>query len=200
MSIETVDLSGGRNLQAGWISTRKRLLGIATYYIGMLLEHLSTIAGVVVGTGNGTGTASADATVPIGAYVLTFTAALVADLTGPDGEVLAQGLTLADGTETVFKIGGMTLSVTDGGTAFVATDTMTFTLVAGELVPFVGGALAGVYNGEDARILASKGTADIIVAGEISQAGIVDGSGDALVLTDDQIEAFRVAGFYFKEV
>jgi len=62
------------------------------------------------------------------------------------------------------------------------------------------GLLAGIYNGEDGRILGAEGTSDVIVAGEISESGIVDGAGDALALTADQIEAFRIAGFYMKEV
>jgi len=200
MSIETVALEGGRKLQAGWMTTRKRLVGIDTYYIGMLLEYQAGVTGATVGTGTGTGSAVADATVGLGIYTLTFTAALIADLTDPAGVVLAQGLTFDDGAATVLKVGGLTITVTDGGTAFIAGDTITLTVIAGELVALASGTLAGIYNGEDARILSAQGTSDVIVAGEISEYGIVDGAGDTLALTDDQIEAFRIAGFYMKEV
>jgi len=60
------------------------------------------------------------------------------------------------------------------------------------------GTLAGIYNGTDGRVLAAPGEDNVIVAGEISEEGLVDASGDALTVTEDQRAAFRDAGFYLK--
>lgn len=61
------------------------------------------------------------------------------------------------------------------------------------------GTLAGLYNGTDGRVLAAPGVDNCIVAGEVSSAGIVDDAGDVATLTEDEIAAYRDAGFYVKE-
>jgi len=111
MSSETTTYGGGRNLNAGWISTEQRPLAADTYFIGMLLEY---------------------------------------NATNDNYEALTSGT------------------------------------------------LAGIYNGTDGRVLASAGEDNVIVAGEISEEGLVDATGVALTLTEDQRALFRDAGFYMK--
>lgn len=60
------------------------------------------------------------------------------------------------------------------------------------------GTPAAIYNGEDGRVLASAGVDDVIVAGEVADAGLVDASGDALAVTEDLRAQLRDAGFYAK--
>ena len=61
------------------------------------------------------------------------------------------------------------------------------------------GTIAGVYNGEDGRVLAAAGYGDIIVAGEVSNDKLVDASGVALTLTETQIATYAQSGIYVKE-
>jgi len=105
-------LQDGKNLVAGWISTRQIPLVADTYYVGMLLEYA----------------AASDA------Y-----------------QALASG------------------------------------------------PLAAIYNGDDGAVLASAGVRDCIVAGEIYEAGLVDASGDAITVTEDNRALYRAEGFYLKE-
>ena len=66
-------LEGGRNLIAGWVSTRELPLVADTYYVGMLLEYAGSVAVAADGgnTGNGTVTlATATAKAKVGAYTL----------------------------------------------------------------------------------------------------------------------------------
>ena len=61
------------------------------------------------------------------------------------------------------------------------------------------GTLAAIYNGTDGRVLASSGQDNCFVSGEISETGIVDDSGAPVTLTEDEIAAYRDAGFYMKK-
>lgn len=195
------NLGEGRKLVAGnFFSTRQIALAADTYHIGMLLEYQATGTAVTTGTGNGVASdIVADGNVALGVYTCTFTAALVCDLSDPDGNVIATGLTVPDGSAATFKINGLTFTLTDGGTAWVATDTIAMTVVVGAYLALDEGNLSAIYNGSKARVLASAGEDNCIVAGEISASGIVDDSGDALTLTDAQVAAFALRGFWIKE-
>lgn len=79
--------------------------------------------GAVVGTGNGTvGTTSVTNSpfLQLGTYTLRFTAATTFNILDPMGDVVGQGAT---GT-AVTNVQGLTFTVTAGGTAFVAGDTI----------------------------------------------------------------------------
>ena len=165
----------------------------------MRLEYQADGTPVTVGTGNGLGSAiTAGPGVLPGAWVLLFTAALVADLTDPNGNVIAQDITFTDGGAATFKIAGITFTVTDGSTAFVATDTITMTIeAAGEYSALSAGEIAGIYNGPE-TVLASAGYGSVITSGEIYEGGLVDASGDALTITEFMRAAYRALGFYLR--
>ena len=196
---ESVSYEGGNKLQAGWMTTDQIPVGIDTYYDGMLLEYQSEGTPVTAGTGDGVASAvTAEPGVLIGAWVLTFTAALIADLTDPNGTVIEQGITITDGGAATFTIAGLTFTVTDGAAAFIATDTITMTMAAGEYVALANGILGAIYNGVDAKVYASSGVADAIMGGEISEDGLVDTAGSALTITEADRAAFDAAGFHIK--
>lgn len=105
-------LQEGKNLVAGWVSTRQIPLAADTYYVGMLLEY---------------------------------------DATANNYKALAAG------------------------------------------------SLAAIYNGTDGRVLAAPGVDDCIVAGDVYEAGLVDATGAALTVTEDNRALYRAEGFYLKE-
>lgn len=195
---ETTNYGEGRKLQAGIVTTDQIPLGADTYYPGMLLEYQGT--GTAVTTGTGDGVASdivAESGVALGAYTCTFTAALVCDLSDPDGNVIATGLTVPDGGSATFKIDGLTFTLTDGATAWVATDTIAMTVVAGTYIALADGTLGAIYNADE-RTLSSAGYGDCIMGGEIDETGLVSDANVTLVLTEDQRAAYSAAGFYIK--
>ena len=201
MAVE--NLNGGRNLQGGsFFSTRQLDLAADTYHVGMLLEYAAAGTAATTGTGNGVAEdISADASIAAGVYTCTFTAPLVCDLTDPDGNLLATALTVPNGSSLDVKIGGLTFTLTDGSTAWIATDTIAITIPAtGVYQALDAGVIGAIYNGTDGRVLSSAGVDNCVVAGEVSHTGIVDASGSALVLTAAQIAAFAQSGFYIKEV
>lgn len=57
--------------------------------------------------------------------------------------------------------------------------------------------IAAIYNGGE-RTLSSAGAGDCIMAGELSQKGLVDASGVTKTLTEDQRATRRDKGFYIK--
>ena len=59
------------------------------------------------------------------------------------------------------------------------------------------GTLAAIYNGPE-RTLSTAGVGSVISAGEINEEKLVDASGAAITLTEDQRAAYRDAGFYMK--
>jgi hypothetical protein len=199
MSVDTIDYGVGRKLQAGIVTTDQIPLGIDTYYPGMLLEFQK--AGTAVTTGTGNGVASdiiAGASVKSGVYTCLFTAALVCDLKDPDGNVIAKGLVVPDGSSATFKINGITFTLTDGGTAWVATDTIAMTIATtGTYVALASGILGAIYNAVE-RILSSAGVGDCIMGGEIDETGLVSNANVTLVLTEAQRAEYSAAGFYIK--
>lgn len=109
--------------------------------MGKVLYGAVTPAADAGNTGDGTVTAAATvlgSVKPIvGAYVLTCTTAVtnggVFKLVDPNGATVATGLTMTvgAGAATVFEVAGLTFTVTDGATDFVAGDFFTLTLAAG---------------------------------------------------------------------
>lgn len=97
-------------------------------------------ASAITGTGNGTVTAASVVAGPIvplvGAYVLTCTLAVtnggVFKLEDPNGALVADNLEMTPGAGAaiVFEVGGLTFTITDGSTDFVAGDTATLTVAA----------------------------------------------------------------------
>lgn len=203
MAEETIDYGEGRNLQAGIVTTDQIPLGIDVYHPGMLLEYQADGVATPDGsnTGNGTVTAIiADESVKAGDWVLTMISALVAKLVDPDGIVIDDNIVLADGAAVTVKIAGITMIITDGGTAFAAADFFTIAIeAAGEYVALDEGNLSAIYN-SDGKTLASAGFGDCIMGGEINPAGLVSNAGAALVLTEDERAAYRTRGFHIKRV
>ena len=201
MSVDTINYGEGRKLQAGLVSTAQIPLGIDVYHPGMLLEYQADGAGVTTGTGNGVASAIvADESVAPGVWTFLFTAALVGDLSDPDGNVVAVGLAVPDGSAETFKIGGLTFTLTDGGTAWVATDSIAMTIEAsGEYIALADGELSAIYNA-DGKTLASAGFGNAIMQGEIDESGLVSNLNAALVLTVSDRAAYRSRGFVMKQV
>jgi len=61
------------------------------------------------------------------------------------------------------------------------------------------GTVAGVYIGSDARVLATAGFGDVLVAGGVLRSKLVDADGAALTLTETQIATYAQSGIYVKE-
>lgn len=59
------------------------------------------------------------------------------------------------------------------------------------------GDIAGIFLGED-RTLVNDEYDSIIIGGEVYAAGILNGSGAALTITEDMIAAWAARGFYVK--
>lgn len=148
-SATTTTTSARDDLYAGWQPT-ERQTDVITIAESQTLARGAAIGKVLYGavtasaiTGTGDGTCTALATVlgavkPIvGDYVLTCTAAVthggVFQLVDPNGATVATGLsmTASTGAATVFKAAGLTFTLTDGATDFVAGDYFTLTVAAG---------------------------------------------------------------------
>lgn len=135
-----------------WSDETLQFPGADTYVEGTILARKQvadavTAAADAGNTGDGTVTAAsvvAGTVVPIvGAYVLTCTTAVtnggIFKLEDPNGGLIATGLemTAGAGAATVFEVGGLTFTITDGATDFAAGDFFTLTVAAdGDLVIF----------------------------------------------------------------
>ena len=157
-----------------------------TYYDGMPLKYVVTPTAAAGGsnTGNGTCTVlSAGKDVPSGAYTVTFTAALVAKITDPDGKVLRIDLTVTDGGATAFNVDGLKFTLTDGATAWVATDT--FTITVGTAGTYAYTATEPEVICWETKTLSSAGKLLCAVAGsEILDGALVSDSNAALTVTN----------------
>jgi hypothetical protein len=122
-----------------------------TYAEGTVLARLADVVAVtasaVSGGGNGTVTAASVDVGPVvplvGVYTLTCLLAVTNGgkwkLTDPNGEIVADDLeqTVGAGAATVFKVGGLVFTITDGGTDFSAGATATLTVAAsGKMVAY----------------------------------------------------------------
>lgn len=195
MSIETTDYLT-EELIAGQVITRDDVpLAADTYYKGMPLAFVPSI---VVGTNTGDGVVSVIGNGKRQAADISveFTAALVFKLVVDSVDVVT-GLALADGGEAVVTYNGLTFSVTDGSTAWVAGDEVTISASTGAYA-YSTTEIQNVYLGPDARVLSSAGQGSTIVSGEILTGGLVDGSGDALTVTTGMILNAEANGIIIK--
>ena len=196
------DYSAGNKLIAGIVFTEQENLAADVYYNGMPLSYDgTTTAAAPVGTGNGVATVlSAAAGVPAGAYTLTATAALVFDLADPDGNILATGLTVPNGSAAAFDVAGLRFTLTDGTTPWVAADVITITVsAAGVYSYYDGGTIDAFYNGAT-KTLASAGYGSVIVGGELYEGGMVTGANVVITMTVALRAQMRANGFYPRKV
>lgn len=119
---------------------------VAGTILARLVDAISVTASAVTGTGNGTVTSATVVEGPIvplvGVYTLTVQTAVanggVWRLTDPNGAIVGiLTMTVGAGAATIFEIGGLRFTITDGSTDFAAGDSATLTVAAnGKLVPF----------------------------------------------------------------
>ena len=139
-------LTGSDGIAGKW-NTKVLPLVADTYYKGMPLGYFIAPTAAAGGTNTGDGTCTAiTATeeVPVGAYTITFTAALVAKIDDPDGKELRNDLTVPNGGAEAFNVDGLCFTLTDGATAWIAGDTFTIT---------VGTAGAYAYTTEKPQVI-----------------------------------------------
>jgi hypothetical protein len=189
----------GNDLVAGRVETDQVALVADTYYLGMPLKYEIDGTAAVVGTGNGTATdITANANVAAGAWTCTFTAALVFDLADPAGNIVGQ-FSVPNGDSLDINYNGLVFTITDGSTAWVATDVVTITIGTGGKFEYQSdlSAVDAFFNGP-ATVLASAGYGSVIKSGEIYQAAIVDDSNSAITLTEATIAQLAKDGFIVK--
>lgn len=195
--------------------------GAHTFLMGTILarreESLTVTPSAVSGGGTGTVTAAtvvAGAIPIIGAYVLTVVTAVanggVWKLVDPNGAIVAEDLimTVGAGAATVFDIGGLQFTITDGGTDFSAGATATLTVTAdGKLVPFVasgaGGAQRpiGVLTYDVVAAGAGNVPVRVMVAGEVNANRlIIDADGTGANVTAAVLDQLRRAGIVATDV
>ena len=154
--------------------------------------------GTVTGTGNGTCTAVAavaGGSPIVGDWIVTNTFAVaeggVWSLTDPLGNVVATELIMnaGSGLATVFVAGGMTFTLTDGGTDFALADIFTIVVTAdGNWVPW---AVDGVGGAEVPAgiLMVDSVTAAALVAGDVTDQTMLIGGcmtvASDLIIFDD---------------
>jgi hypothetical protein len=183
--------------------------GAATYAEGTILARQAVATAVVVAagsnTGNGTCTVASVVNSPIvpivGAYVLTCITAVthggIFKLVDPNGAVVSNYLpmTASTGAATVFEVGGLVFTLTDGSTDFAAADSFTITVAAnGKLVVYAtagaGGAQIPVAVLPYEVITSGAGDVSIraLVAGKvIKEELVINGGGTVTNAILDQL-------------
>jgi hypothetical protein len=195
--------------------------GVHSFLMGTILarreDALTVTASAVTGTGNGTVTLATvvGGVIPIvGAYVLTVVTAVanggVWKLVDPNGEIVAEDLimTVGAGATTVFNIGGLQFSITDGGTDFVAGDHATLTVAAdGKIIPFLASGGAGAQRpiGVLTYQVDATGAGNIpirmLCAGEVNATRlIIDADGTGANVTAVVLDQLRRAGIVGTDV
>lgn len=187
--------------------------GTDTYVEGTLLarraDALVPTASAITGTGNGTLTALSVVEGPIvplvGAYLLTCIATVTNGgrwkLEDPNGALVADDLemTVGAGAASVFEVGGLKFTLTDGSTDFVAGATFTITVAAdGKLVVYAIGGAGGaqvpvaVLTYEVSRTGAGDVPVRIMRGGKVRKERlVVDADGNATNITNailDQLQ------------
>jgi hypothetical protein len=178
ISREAITVASGQNLKAGAV-------------LGQITLGAATAAHVAGGTGNSTFSAvTVDGAAIVGVYQGIFTAATKANLEDPNGVLLG---VVALGTE--FSAGGLTFTVTAGGTAHVSGDRFTITVAAGSgaYVAYDNSAENGsniaagiLFDAVDASSDDAAGVAVVRLA-EVAKDGLVWDSGQD---TDDKAAAY----------
>jgi hypothetical protein len=180
------------------------------------LVALAVTASAVTGTGDGVVSAATvvgGVVVPkAGAYALncvdTETHGGTFELVDPDGLLIATGLKMAAGAgaATIFNVGGLQFTVTDGAADFVVGDTATLTVAAdGNLVPFsltgAGGAQIPVSVMGSALSASGSGNYSVrpIVRGTVKLSHLViDADGDSSNVSMTLRDQLRSAGILVK--
>lgn len=188
--------------------------GADTYLEGTILARRLVATAIVatagVGdTGNGTCTAAAvvagDVVPFVGDYNLECVETIANGgrwkLEDPGGNLISDALimTAGAGTATAFTLAGMTFTLTDGSTDFVAGDSFALTVAAdGDMVVFsttgIGGAQIpkAVLTYEETQTGAADVAARVMVDGTVRKERLViDGSAAGVGITDEIIEQLR---------
>jgi len=195
--------------------------GVHSFLMGTILarrEEATTVTASAV-TGTGTGTVTLATVVPgvipiIGAYVLTVVTAVVNGgvwkLVDPNGELVAEDLimTVGAGAATVFNIGGLQFTITDGGTDFAVGDHATLTVASdGKIIPFApagaGGAQRpiGVLTYEVDATGAGNIPIRMLCSGEVNATRlIIDADGTGVNVTALVLDQLRRAGIVGTDV
>ena len=197
----TEALETGNRLIAGQVFSEQVPLAADTYYPGMRLEYQADGTATADGGNSGTGTVTAVVAGPEvkpGDWVLIFTAALEANLVDPDGNVVAEDITLTQDDSITVKRAGITMTITDdttSGTAFSADEFFTIAIeAAGEYIALDEGKTIAIYSGPE-KTLSSAGYGTILTGGEIYEGALVDASDSALTITEAIRAELRLAGF-----
>lgn len=187
--------------------------GADSYLEGTILSRrqVSSTVTVTPGGGNtGDGTVAAapaagDSVPLVGNYVLTCLAAVtnggIFELVDPNGNTVAGDLEMIAGAAaaTEFVVGGLVITITDGATDFVATDTFTLAVAAdGNFVIYdpagVGGAQlpSAVLTYDVSNTGAGNVSIRAMVGGEVRREKlIIDGGGS---ITDALVDQLRDMG------
>jgi hypothetical protein len=188
--------------------------GAATYPEGTLLarrtDTIAVTASAVSGGGNGTVTAASVVEGPVvplvGVYTLTCMLAVTNGgkwkLTDPNGAIIADDLeqTVGAGAATIFEVGGLIFTITDGGTDFSAGATATLTVAAdGKMVAFaVGGAGGSQFpKAVVAKALTAVGAGDVaarpIISGKVAKERLsIFGGGTITDAIVDQLRSYGI--------
>jgi hypothetical protein len=167
-----------------------KFTGAVTYAVGTIMARIGVAAGAVTAdagnTGDGTVTAFAlaggDLAIP-GDYTLECITAVANGgefkLVDPNGNLVYQPLvmTVGAGVATVFTVGGLTFTITDGAVDFIVGDNfaLTVTDVGQKWTPYVAGAVdgSGIASGVLPAAVTSTGAGDLrrrmLVGGEVAK-------------------------------
>lgn len=198
---ELVTFAGAATLAAGTL-------------LGRLADVLAVAASAVSGGGNGTVSAAtvvAGAVPLVGVYTLTCLLAVTNGgkwkLTDPNGAIIADDLeqTVGAGAATVFNVGGLQFTITDGSSDFVAGATATLTVSAnGKMVPYspTGAGGAQFPRAVLASALTAAGAGDVparpIMTGTVAKERLVINGGGSI--TDSLLDELRRTGIIAESV
>lgn len=192
--------------------------GAATLAAGTLLARLADTLAVVASavSGGGTGTVTLATVVAgqvplVGVYTLTCLLAITNggkwSLKDPNGAIIADDLeqTVGAGAATVFNVGGLQFTITDGGTDFVAGATATLTVSSnGKLVPYAAAGAGGAQfpRAVLASALTAAGAGDVfarpIVSGTVAKERLVINGGGSI--SDALLDELRRTGIIAESV
>lgn len=202
---ETLTFAAGDTFAKGTILARR---AVAT----------AVVASAITGTGNGTVTVASVVEGPlvplVGAYTLRCVAALLNGgtfrLEDPNGRIVAGNLvlTVGAGGASIFEVGGLIFTITDGSTDFALDDTATLTVAAdGKLVPFDPAGDGGeqlpiaVLTYEVIRTAAGDEPIRALVSGTVNKTRLViDVDGDGSNITSAILDQLRAAGIVAVDV
>lgn len=190
--------------------------GADTYAEGTIMARRAVVTAItpsaITGTGNGTCTAASVVAGPevplVGSYVLTCTLAVthggIFKLVDPNGKLVAPylAMTASTGAATVFEVAGLTFTLTDGSTDFVAGDYFALPVVAdGKMEPYAIAGIGGTQYpiGVMSYALTATGSGTkrgrVLFSGTVNKKRlIVDADGDDSNITNAILDQLRAAG------